>query len=171
MFFKWFEKNKNEKIIKEKEKKLEEINKASDEYEHSEMIKYKNYVSKEAHVIIRNLCNHIDCYAIKQDQYRSKFEYKVDTVNVKILYDLNSLCGYMCEIYFNDVLVVPLSDVFPAYFDTRSIKWCDWIVELEKQHEYDNVLLKAQDILESIETKERTKKELEIQEKIRKIGI
>lgn len=171
MFFKWFEEKKNEKIIKEEEKKFNEIRKDSAEYELNERIKHKHYVSKESHSIIKNLCKYIDCYAVRQDKYRNKFEYNVDTVNVKIVYDVSSLRGYMCEIYFNDVLVVPSTEVFLSYYDTYSIKWCDWIVESEKQYEYDNVLLKARDILEEIKTKERTKKELEIQEKIRKIGI
>lgn len=171
MFFEWFEKKKNEKIIKEKRKKFEEIRKASDEYEHNERIKYKNYISKESHVFIKNLYKYIDCYAIEQDQHRSKFEYKVDMINVKIIYDSSSLYDCMCEIYFNDVLVVPLTVMFPMYLESYSIKWCDWVIEAEKQDEYDNILLKARDILETIETKERTKKELESQEKIRKIGI
>lgn len=98
-----------------------------------------------------------DCYEfVTKDGIVIKLDYYIKYPNIHI-----------CEIHFNDVLVVPKFKIFNNVDD---IRWCNWVEEAGKKESYSEVLLELKHFVDSLIEQDRCKKVEEIKEKIRKIG-
>lgn len=86
---------------------------------------------------------------------------------IKLGYYINYFNTHICEVYFNDVLVVPKFKVFNNVDDMR---WCSWVEEAGKKESYSEVLQELKHFVDDLVEQDRCKKVEEIKEKIRKIG-
>lgn len=86
---------------------------------------------------------------------------------IKLGYYINYFNTHICEIHFNDVLVIPRFKIFD---NTGDIRWCNWVEEAGKKESYSEVLQELKHFVDGLVEQDRCKKVEEIKEKIRKIG-
>ncbi|MGL5458174.1 MAG: hypothetical protein ACRDBY_01005 [Cetobacterium sp.] len=104
---------------------------------------------------------------------RSREYLYIGSPNIKICYyEMESQFTFICEVYFNEVLVIPKFNLFSRFHtDCITTKWSDWVVEKDKQQDYENVLSNLKPIVMDIKKTKEELKEKEIQDNIDKIGV
>ena len=109
--------------------------------------------------------------AVTMNNRSREYTYKGNP-SIKICYKQSFQCNTICEVYFNDILVIPSFILFNV-FDSPCVttRWSDWVVERGKQQDYEEVLRNLSPIVMNIKKTKEELKEKEIQDNIDKIGV
>lgn len=116
-----------------------------------------------------NICESL-IYIRRHVAYKAKDCYEFvtkDGIIIKLDYYTKYPDIHICEVHFNDILVIP---EFKIFNNVDDIRWCSWVEEAGKKENYNEVLVELKHFVDDLVEQDRCKKVEEIKEKIRKIG-